>query len=44
VKGKIKERVGKATHNRDLEVEGKNEKLGGKIQKKVGQIERILGD
>ena len=44
VKGKIKEKVGKATNNPDLEVEGKNERTAGKIQKKIGQVEKVLGD
>jgi uncharacterized protein YjbJ (UPF0337 family) len=42
-KGKIKEVVGKAVGHRDLENEGKGEKLEGDIQKKVGQIEKLIG-
>ena len=42
VKGAIKEKVGKATNNPNLEAEGQDEKLGGKIQKKVGQVERVV--
>ena len=42
VKGKIKETVGHVANNPDLESEGKVENLGGKIQKKVGQVEKIL--
>jgi uncharacterized protein YjbJ (UPF0337 family) len=42
-KGKVKEVVGKVVGNRDLENEGKGEKLDGKIQKKVGQIEKLIG-
>lgn len=42
-KGKIKEVVGKAVGNSDLEKEGKGEKLEGDIQKKVGQIEKLIG-
>jgi uncharacterized protein YjbJ (UPF0337 family) len=41
-KGKIKEQVGKATNNPNLMGEGQDEKLGGKIQKKIGQIEKVL--
>lgn len=41
-KGKIKEQVGKLTNNPNLQGEGQDEKLGGKIQKKVGQIEKVL--
>ena len=43
VKGKVKEKVGRATNNPDLEAEGQGEKIGGKIQKKVGQVEKVLG-
>ena len=42
-KGKIKEIVGKAVGNRDLEAEGKVEKLDGIIQEKLGQVEKVLG-
>jgi len=42
VKGKVKEKVGRATNNPDLESEGQIEKAGGKIQKKVGQVENVL--
>jgi uncharacterized protein YjbJ (UPF0337 family) len=43
VKGKVKEKVGRATNDPDLEAEGQIEKLGGKIQKKIGQVEKVLG-
>jgi uncharacterized protein YjbJ (UPF0337 family) len=43
VKGAIKEAVGKATDNQDLEIEGKIENLDGKVQEKVGQIEKVAG-
>jgi uncharacterized protein YjbJ (UPF0337 family) len=43
VKGKIKETIGQATHNPDLESEGQVENLGGTVQKKVGQVEKVLG-
>ena len=42
VKGKVKQAAGQATNNPDLEAEGKAENLGGKILKKVGQIEKVL--
>lgn len=42
-KGKIKEIVGKVIGNRELEGEGKVEKMGGKIQEKLGQIEKVTG-
>jgi uncharacterized protein YjbJ (UPF0337 family) len=43
VKGKVKEKVGRATKNPDLEAEGWVEKIGGKVQKKIGQVEKVLG-
>jgi uncharacterized protein YjbJ (UPF0337 family) len=42
LKGKVKEQVGRATNNPDLEAEGTDEKVGGKIQKKVGDIEKVF--
>jgi uncharacterized protein YjbJ (UPF0337 family) len=43
VKGKVKERIGRATNNPKLEARGQVEKTGGKVQKKIGQLERALG-
>jgi uncharacterized protein YjbJ (UPF0337 family) len=43
VKGKAKELVGRATNNPNLEAEGLGEKIGSKIQKKIGQVEKALG-
>jgi uncharacterized protein YjbJ (UPF0337 family) len=42
VKGKVKEKVGRATNNPDLEAEGQGEKIAGKVQKKIGQIEKVF--
>jgi uncharacterized protein YjbJ (UPF0337 family) len=42
VKGAIKEKAGRATNNPQLEGEGQDEKVAGKIQKKVGQVERVF--
>lgn len=42
VKGAVKEKVGQATNNPQLADEGTDEKVGGKIQKKVGQIEKVF--
>jgi uncharacterized protein YjbJ (UPF0337 family) len=42
VKGKVKEAVGHATGNPDLESEGNVENVAGKIQQKVGQIEKMF--
>jgi uncharacterized protein YjbJ (UPF0337 family) len=43
VKGKIKEKVGELTNDPDLEAEGIGEKIGGKVQKKIGQVKKVLG-
>ena len=43
VKGTIKEKVGELTNDPDLEGEGIGEKIAGKVQKKVGQVEKALG-
>jgi uncharacterized protein YjbJ (UPF0337 family) len=42
IKGKVKEKSGKLTNNPDLEAEGRGKKTAGKIQGKIGQVERIL--
>jgi uncharacterized protein YjbJ (UPF0337 family) len=42
-KGTVKEKVGHALNKPDLEAEGTAEKVGGKIQKKVGDIEKAAG-
>ncbi len=41
LKGKVKETVGKATDNPHLETEGTDEKLGGKVQQKAGDVEGL---
>ena len=41
-KGAIKEKIGRATNNPNLEAEGQDEKVGGKIQKKVGDIKKVF--
>jgi uncharacterized protein YjbJ (UPF0337 family) len=43
VKGKVKEKAGRVTDNPTLRAKGSAEHLAGKIQKKVGQIEKMLG-
>ncbi len=43
VKGAIKEKVGQLTNDPDLEGEGTGEKIGGKVQKKIGQVQKVLG-
>jgi uncharacterized protein YjbJ (UPF0337 family) len=42
LKGAVKQKFGHATNNPDLETEGTAEKLGGKVQKKVGDIEKVI--
>lgn len=43
VKGTIKEIAGKLSDNPKLEGEGTGEKIAGKIQGKIGQVEKVLG-
>jgi uncharacterized protein YjbJ (UPF0337 family) len=43
VKGTIKEIAGKVSMNPDLEGEGQDEKKAGKIQEKIGEIEKVVG-
>jgi len=43
VKGKLKEIAGKLGMNPGLEAEGKDEKIGGKVQEKIGQVKKVLG-
>jgi len=43
VKGKLKEAAGRITNNPDLADQGTAEKVAGKVQSKVGQIEKVLG-
>ena len=42
VKGAIKEAAGRVTGNPKVEADGQQEKIAGKIQKKIGQIERAV--
>ncbi len=41
-KGAVKEAVGKVVGNPNLESEGAGEKVAGKVQKKVGDIEKVF--
>ncbi len=43
VRGKVKEKVGRATNDPNMEAEGRGEKFGGKIRKKIGQVEKVIG-
>ena len=42
LKGKAKEKAGQVTNNPNLTAEGQSEKLAGKVQKKVGQLEKVF--
>ena len=42
-KGKVKEETGKAVGNPDLQDRGTGEKIAGKVQKKVGDVEKVFG-
>ena len=42
VKGAVKETAGKVIGNPKLEAEGHDEKIAGKVQKKVGQVEKVI--
>ena len=42
LKGGVKQKAGQVTNNPNLEAEGQAEKLTGTVQKKVGQIEKVL--
>ncbi len=42
VKGAIKEQIGKATNNPNLQDEGTAEKIDGKIEHKVGQVKKVF--
>ncbi len=40
--GAVKEKVGEATNNPDMQDEGTMEKLKGKVQEKVGDIKKVF--
>jgi uncharacterized protein YjbJ (UPF0337 family) len=42
VKGKLKEIAGKLSTKSELEAEGKDEKIAGKVQEKIGQVENVF--
>jgi uncharacterized protein YjbJ (UPF0337 family) len=42
VKGAIKQKVGQLTNNPDLEGEGLGEKIAGTVQKKIGQVQKVI--
>ncbi len=44
LKGTIKEKTGRAMNRGDVEAEGAMERIGGKIQKKAGDVEKRLDE
>ena len=43
VKGKVKEIAGELSDDPNLQDEGTDEKIAGKIQEKIGQVKKVLG-
>jgi uncharacterized protein YjbJ (UPF0337 family) len=43
ISGSVKEAAGKMVGNPRLQADGKAEKVEGRIQKKVGEIKKVLG-
>jgi uncharacterized protein YjbJ (UPF0337 family) len=43
VKGKTKEMAGKIIDSPTLEAKGRDEKIAGKVQEKVGQAKKVMG-
>ena len=41
-KGKLKEVGGNIAGNKDLEAEGREEQIEGKVQDKAGQVKKVL--
>lgn len=44
IKGNVKEIAGKLTGKPKLEADGNIEKNAGKVQEKVGEIKKVLGE
>ncbi|MFN0166591.1 MAG: CsbD family protein [Bryobacteraceae bacterium] len=42
VKGKVKEKAGEFMDDPDVKAEGQSENLAGKVQKKLGQVEKVF--
>jgi uncharacterized protein YjbJ (UPF0337 family) len=43
LKGKVKQKAGQIVNDPNLEAEGEAEKIAGKIQNKIGEVEKVLG-
>jgi uncharacterized protein YjbJ (UPF0337 family) len=44
VKGSVKENLGKAIGNPDLQDRGNEERFSGKVQEKTGKVKRKIGE
>lgn len=44
IKGKIKEETGRMTNRPDVQEKGADEKIAGKVQRKIGEVEKVLGN
>jgi uncharacterized protein YjbJ (UPF0337 family) len=42
-KGKLKEKAGRASRDPDLQDRGTAERVGGKVQRKVGEVKKVFG-
>jgi uncharacterized protein YjbJ (UPF0337 family) len=42
LKGRLKQKVGQLTNDPALEAKGLGEKISGKMQKKIGDLERVI--
>jgi len=42
VKGAVKETAGQIINNGNFEAEGHDERVAGKVQEKIGQVEKVL--
>lgn len=42
VKGAIKEKAGRVMNDPDTEDEGTGEKIAGKVQKKIGKMQKVI--
>ena len=43
VKGKVREIAGILSGKPELEEDGKDEKIAGKVQEKIGQVKKVVG-
>ena len=41
--GKVKEKTGKAIGDQDLQDRGTAENVGGKVERKIGDVKKVLG-